>query len=452
MDHMFRAYDIRGIFGKDLTCDVMLNIGKALGTYVKKEYDGKPISLGYDIRTSSPALAMCLKAGLNARGITVIDAGEVAFGEALFTGWRSEVPLIAFITASHLKSEWNGLKLYYGDGVGFPTEEIMRLKEMVKSCEGCDETWENVGYIRDVNMHQEYVGHFADTFKLGDAGLKVAVDCGSGAACLNAPDIMRAVGFDVVEVFCKPDPSYPTRDPEPADEHLGELKKVVVEQGCSFGVAFDGDGDRAVIVDDLGRTLGADVSGTIMAQHLVENGRPKMVIANVESSRVIESVLEPMGVEVMRIKVGHTFLTLEAKKHNAAIGIERSGHIIVPEVFLFDDAMVVPPVLGRVLADHGGKLSELVDALPKFNTRAVKVDAPDETKFDVIERLQEKFKAEYDKVNTMDGARVDLDKGWVLIRASNTSPMIRLTAEADTEEDLDALIEQFEKVLRAEIE
>ena len=219
----------------------------------------------------------------------------------------------------------------------------------------------------------------------------------------------------------------------------------VVRNGADFGAAFDGDGDRVVIVDDLGRMLSADQCGTIIAKDLLVDHRGP-VLANVECSMLIERVLEPLGAKIVRIPVGHTFLTLEAKRRNAVLGIESSGHFVIPSFFLFDDAMIIPLKLAEILVKTGRKVSELVDELPQFPKARENLECDDKLKFEVIRILADRLADEYgaDRVNTMDGLRIDLNEdGWVLIRASNTSPLIRVTVEGATDAIMGKLMRKF---------
>jgi phosphomannomutase len=255
------------------------------------------------------------------------------------------------------------------------------------------------------------------------------------------------MNVELTELFCDVDPKFPNRESEPTPESLTKLSETVVSQQADFGIAFDGDGDRGVIVDNTGRVLSADPVGILLGEDILKN-KKGIVLANVESSMAVERVLEPLGATVNRIRVGHTFLTLEAKKQDAILGIERSGHMIMPEYFLFDDAMVIPLRIAEILSKIDEPLSQMVDRLPNYPKDTKNYDFPDNKKFIVIDNLKNKFTDEYDKVNTMDGVRIDLEHGWGLIRASNTSPVIRLTVEADSENELNRLMTLFNNELK----
>ena len=450
MEHIFRAYDIRGIYNEDLPPEVMYKIALALGGLSGEVYHGNKIAVGSDIRTSSDPMRITLISGLLAAGMEVTDLGTAPFGEVLFGGWKLGVDVTAFVTASHLPPEWTGLKLYTGEGVGFPEEQILDLKRRVLADELQRVNWDGLKPMESRSFNQAYIDFMKEHFKL-DNPVSAVLDCGNGSACLTAPAIFDAVGISTERLYCEVDPRFPNRSSEPNEESLRDLSIKVKELGVSFGIGFDGDGDRGVIVDDTGRVLTADIVGMIIGQNMLKN-RSGVVLANVESSMGVEKILEPLGADVRRIRVGHTFLTLEAKEQGAILGIERSGHMVLPEYFLFDDAMLIPLKVAEILSRSDKKLSELVDGIPMYPKKTINFHCPDAFKFKVIGSLQKKFGESYERVNTMDGVRVDLDEGWALARCSNTEPTIRLTVEASREDVLEKLATDFKNALDAEIE
>ena len=450
MDSIFRAYDLRGIYNDDLTGEVMLKVGLGLGEFIRTDVKGESAVIGCDIRTSSEIMRHTLISGLLSTGLKIYDVGMTSFGVTLFAGWKEKLAVSGYVTASHLTPEWNGLKLYYGDGVGFPEENFKAIQDLSTSGQWSSVPWDKIHRIEQLDYTKQYIDFMLDNFK-PERKLKVVLDCGNGSACYTAPELFTALGMDLTKVFCDIDPTFPNRESEPTPQSLTKLSETVVAQGADFGIAFDGDGDRGVIVDDSGRVLSADPIGIILGQDILQH-KKGIVLANVESSMAVERVLEPLGATVNRIRVGHTFLTLEAKKQDAILGIERSGHMIIPEYFLFDDAMVIPLRIAEILARAEVPLSELVNELPNYPKDTKNFDFPDTKKFQVIDNLKNKFAAEYDKVNTMDGVRVDLEAGWCLIRASNTSPVIRLTVEADNDDELKKLMNKFENELRAQFD
>jgi phosphomannomutase len=450
MDTIFRAYDLRGIYNDDLTPDVMLNVGKGLGGFLIDEMKGESAVIGCDIRTTSEIMSNSLISGLLSTGAKIYDAGMTSFGVTLFAGWQEKLDISGYVTASHLTPEWNGLKLYYGDGVGFPEENFIKIHEICKTNSMKTVEWDSIQRIEKLDYTKKYIDFMLDNFK-PERKLKVVLDCGNGSACYTAPEILSGLGMDLVKIYCDIDPHFPNRESEPTPESLTKLSETVSTEHADFGIAFDGDGDRGVMVDNTGRVLSADPVGILLGIDILKD-KKGVVLANVESSMAVERVLEPLGATVNRIRVGHTFLTLEAKKQDAILGIERSGHMIMPEIFLFDDAMFIPLRIAEILARSEKTFAELVDEMPNFQKNTKNFDYPDAKKFTVIDNLKSKFSSEYDKVNIMDGIRVDLDHGWGLIRASNTSPVIRLTVEADSKPELDKLMAMFEGELQAQFD
>jgi phosphomannomutase len=440
---IFRAYDIRGLYNKDITPEVFYRIGCATGTYVTKTMQGTHVVVGSDIRQSSPSLAHAFIAGITATGVHVKHTRTTSFGQTLFTGGVQHVDLIAFVTASHLPPEWNGVKFYYGDGVGFPEAELMRIRDLVLGGRFELAEWKHVGSAQPIDAHDDYKKFFLLRFTFKKK-LTVALDCGGGSMTLSAPEIFTALKLRMIPVFCEPDPTFSKRPSDPKPQHLSVLVETVKQHRCDFGVAFDGDGDRAVIVDDTGAILSADQTGILLGKYGLTK-KKGTIIVNVECSKAVKEQLEPLGFHIKQIPVGHTFLTLEAKKEHAPLGIESSGHLILPEYFLFDDALVVPLKIAQILDIVKRPLSELVAEIPIYPTKKEEIDCPDEIKFDVVQHLKTRLAKEYEHVNTMDGVRVDLLEGWVLIRPSNTSPIIRLTAEAENETELKRVLALFMK-------
>jgi phosphomannomutase len=444
--HIFRAYDIRGIFNVDLYPETMLKIGSALGAYANERGE-ESVVVGNDIRTSSPLLAHALISGLLASGMHVTGVGTTSFGICAFSGWRLKKGIIAYVTASHLPPEWNGVKLYTGEGIGFSADENEEIRDRVLEGKGAAVSWTDVGTYDEADLRERYIEYIAGRFGFERAGFKgkIVLDCGNGSMGLVALDIMNRLNLKTDALFLNPDPSFPNRPSEPTEASLGVLKEEVQRKQADFGVAFDGDGDRVALVDGKGRMLSAEQCGVIIARDLLEE-RKGTVLANVECSMLIERELEKLGGTIERIPVGHTFLTKEASARNAVLGIESSGHYVIPSIFPFDDAMIIPLKIAEIVVKTGKRLSELVDTLPIFPKERKNLHCDDKVKFEVMRVLAERLVREYgaDRINTLDGIRIDLkEAGWVLIRASNTSPYIRVTVEGATEELKDRLLNKF---------
>ncbi|MFX0095949.1 MAG: hypothetical protein ACFFBD_29695 [Candidatus Hodarchaeota archaeon] len=448
--HCFRAYDIRGLYNSELTPSVFSDLGSALGAYLlDNNLTKNGVFIGADFRTTSPALSYSLIGSLSGSGISVTFVGRpVSFGVCLFSGWYQKKDVSCFITASHLPAEWNGLKLYHGDGVGFAEERIKELANYYVQSKTHSVSWKDVGTINISDCEKEYIEFMLDKFTINKP-LKIVLDCGNASTSLIAPTVFnRFENFEVIELFTDPDPTFPNRDPEPNEESLTALSKTVTENNADFGVGFDGDGDRAVLVDDKGRILLGDQMGAILGRKMLEE-KTGTVIANVECSSVIEHSMKDLATKILRIPVGHTFLTLEARENkDSVIGIESSGHIVLPWYYLFDDAMLVPLKMAEILSNINVKLSELVDEIaPPVPKKSFPYSCDEKIKFKVVEDLKATLPNKFDRVNTIDGVRVDLDGGWCLIRASNTSAIIRLTVEGNSSQKFEEIKSIFEKEL-----
>jgi phosphomannomutase len=439
---IFRAYDIRGIYKKDIDDDVFRRIGFVLGKKNKK------FLVGHDIRKSGRNLALALIEGLVTSGSKVFFCGKSSFGLCFFSGFKLKVDKTLFVTASHLPKEWNGLKINFGDGEPISSKEIEKIRDKVLKIEGKEIKFKKPKF-KKVNFKKEYIKTLLEKFPLlKEKKLKIVLDCGNGATSLTAPQIFKKFGFEVIELFCNPDPNFPNRDPEPTFEATKILREKVISKKADFGVAFDGDGDRGVIIDDKGRYLSGNQVGIILGKDILKESKNKKVVRTVSCSMAIDEELKKYEAKIIETPVGHTFVISAVKKNKAILGIEESNHIVIPKYFLFDDAILIPLKIAEILIRERKKLSEIVDQIKIYPFEEIVFECPDEKKFEVVKSLAEKFKKEYKKVNTLDGVKVIFDFGWILIRASNTSPKIRLYVEAKTKEKLKFLKDKFSKIVK----
>jgi len=439
---IFRAYDIRGIYKKDIDEDIFRKIGFVLGKKNKK------FLVGHDIRKSGKNLAMALIEGLVTSGSKVFFCGKSSFGLCFFSGFKLKVDKTLFVTASHLPKEWNGLKINFGDGEPVSSKEIEKIRDKVLKIEGKEIKFKKPKF-KKVNFKKEYIKTLLEKFPLlKKKKLKIVLDCGNGATSLVAPKVFKNFGFEVIELFCKEDPNFPNRDPEPTFEATKILREKVISEKADLGVAFDGDGDRGVIIDDKGRYLSGNQVGIILGKDILKESKNKKIVRTVSCSIAIDEELKKYGAKIIETPVGHTFVISAVKKNKAVLGIEESNHIVIPKYFLFDDAILIPLKIAEILIKEKKKLSEIVDQIKIYPFEEIVFKCPDEKKFEVVKILAEKFKKEYKRVNTLDGVKVIFDFGWILIRASNTSPKIRLYLEAKTKEKLKFLKDKFSKIIK----
>ena len=427
---IFRSYDIRGIYGTDLTEDIMRRIGASFAHVATKT-----IVVASDGRSSSPSLKKAFISGFG----PCIDVGTVPLGVGIMHALGKYD--YAYITGSHLSKEWNGVKFFHKHGIGFIEEENKKIAEIYKTV-GLNHTG-SATKVDTKKAIDEYVRYSAARISPAKK-IDVVLDCGNGMAGLAAKLLFTKAGFNAKTIFENVDATFPNRSPDPVEDDLNELKKKAVT--ADIGIAYDGDGDRMVVVDDRGRKLTPEQTSYVILLDAVKH--PGAVVANVECTRMIDDVAKKFGKTVIRVPVGHTFLMDAVKKHAACFGIEVSGHYALPYMAPFDDSLLVSLYFANVLSKQDKKLSEIVDEIKTYPFERIAVECGDDKKFAVVERLKKKFSKAYKNVSTMDGVRIDFPDGWILIRASNTGPLIRLTVEGNNRAAFARLKKEFLRVLK----
>jgi phosphomannomutase len=422
VSHIFRSYDVRGIVGQDLDEEIMEKIGRSFGLLCKENID-----LAYDIRTHSPALANAFESGFLGSGHDIENCGMLSMGSAMFHAWQSNQDL-AFITASHLPKEWNGVKFFHKTGAGYIEKENMLVREIFLKNPASKKSGRSHSY-GSKKIIDNYVRFLSSKIKM-KRKLDVTIDCGNGCACILAPKLFEASGCKTKVLFGNVDGNFPNRAPDPIEKELSVLMKDV--KGKDLGVAYDGDADRTALIDDKGQFMAPEDTSYVILSELLKAHKGD-VVATVECTRVIDKVAAKFGRKVIRVPVGHTYLIDAVHRHKPAFGVEASGHYAMPSIIPYDDAMVIGLYVAHVLSIREEKLSELRKGIPKAFFERLSFSCPDNVKFDVIKSMSLSLKRDFDNVNTMDGIRIDQDDGWVLIRVSNTGPVIRLTVEGDTE-------------------
>lgn len=431
--HIFRSYDIRGLYGADIDENIAKRIGNVLG-----QISAADVAVGIDIRSSSSRMKGHFIDGIVETGKNVSDIGLGPLGSAMFYAWKNKKTL-AYLTASHLPKEWAGIKFFHPDGTGFMDSENYSIRDMFLSGKFITRAKRGIAEkIGSEKVIDEYVKYLLSKLKMKKR-MPVAADCGNGMSCLIAPQLFSGAGCDVKVIYGSLSETT-ERNPEPNLDALAELKKNTK----GIGIAYDGDADRMIIVSDKKEILAPEKTAFVILSELMkEESGP--VIANVECSRSIDKIAA--GRKVIRVPVGHTFLAKHAKENGACFGLESSGHYIIPSLVPFDDALAVSLYACCAVSKSGKTVSEIVKDVPSYPFERINVECREGVKFTVIEKLKEIFTKEYDKINTMDGIRVDFKKGWILVRASNTSPLVRLTIEADSDKELEILKKRFLGIL-----
>jgi phosphoglucosamine mutase len=440
MEHIFRAYDIRGVYGRDLTPELVRKIGLSFGAFLGNK--GKVV-VGRDARNSGPELLEAFSEGLNCAGVDTTDIGMVPTPVLNYWCGKTGATAGVVLSASHNPPEYNGIRFRQGDGIGW-TDCIPRVKDILFSGTYKEDKEGRAGKGDTDNVVDDYIDYLTSRIPIPNP-IRVVVDPGNGAACGVGAKMFEKAGCEVVAINDEPDGNFPGRGPHPNEKTLGGLQDEVKKSEADFGVAYDGDADRVVFVDDLGRVKSAEEMGVVFVRDILSRLKNREVALNVDCSMAVEEEVIKLGGSVKRIRVGDVFLA-QACKDGAVFAMESSSHYVVPEYFPFDDGILMSLFAAEIISSSGKKLSELTSGVPKYPVLRKEVEAPDDRKFLAIEKLAERFK-EKDPI-TIDGVKVIFENGWALARASNTQPMIRVTVEGKTERVVKEMMGEMEKAVR----
>lgn len=429
---LFGSSGIRGLVGSEVTADLMVRVGQALGSRYPS------LIVGRDTRTSGEMLAHALAAGAMATGAEVHDAGMVSTPTLALAAARFRCG--AVVTASHNPPQYNGVKLWNPDGMSFDARQREEVEGLVASGALPLAPWDHVGEVHPYpTAVEEHMRRILQGAKPSEA--RVVVDCACGATCNITPYVLEALGCRVLGLNCQPDGAFPGRDPEPLEENLSLLKATVKSSGATLGIAHDGDGDRMVAVDEAGRYVGGD---RLLALFALREAKRRIVVP-VDASMVLEDVLA--GVEVIRTRVGDAFISEEVAHRGADFGGEPSGTWIFPSHSLCPDGIFAAARLLQIL--EGEKLSKALAAIPEYPLLRGSVPFPREQRSKVVEALGKILPSlKPREVSTVDGWRLLFDEGWVVVRPSGTEPKIRITAEARREPDARALYHRAEALVK----
>ena len=430
--HIFREYDIRGIVGEQLTPEVVKTLANALGAYYIR-HGARRIAVGHDARESSPVFAKILTEGLNARGCDVVAIGMVPTPVLYYTLFTQDVDGGVMITGSHNPNHHNGFKISLGTDSLFG-DQIREIGEIARSEPPALAGGEADGVKRSLDVLGHYITDITSRISLGPRKLKVVVDSGNGVAGITAIPIYRQLGVEVIELYTEPDATFPNHHADPTvEENLHDLIAAVRDQKADIGIAFDGDGDRIGIVDETGRIIWGDELMIPISRSVLAENPGATIIAEVKCSQTLFDDIAAHGGNPLMWKAGHSIIKAKMKETGAELAGEMSGHIFFADRFYgFDDATYAGARVLEILSKTDKPLSELLsDIPPSFSTPELRVDCPDETKFEVVRKVADHFSMT-NKVITIDGARISFEHGWGLVRPSNTQAILVLRFEADS--------------------
>ena len=436
---IFKAYDIRGIVGKTLTPEICFAIGQSLGS-MSIERGAPTISVGRDGRLSGPELSQALRNGIVSTGCNAIDLGLVPSPVSYFAGHALATGSCISVTGSHNPPDYNGIKMVIA-GEAIWGETIQTVKARAES----GDVLKGTGTHSAVDVKDSYFQRVVGDAKLARP-MKIAVDCGNGAAGELAPKIFRAMGCEVTELFCEIDGTFPNHHPDPSKlENLEELIKVVKKTDVELGLAFDGDGDRLGVVTKSGEVIFPDRQMMLFAGDVLSRNPGATIIYDVKSSRLLDKYIVDHGGVPLMWKTGHSLIKAKLKETGSPLAGEMSGHIFFKERwFGFDDAIYCGARLLEIVS-KAINASKVLEDLPNApSTPELNLKCVEGEHFTLMDQL--KTTAQFPtgtRVNMIDGLRVDYADGFGLARPSNTTPVIVLRFEADTPEALARIQNDF---------
>jgi phosphomannomutase/phosphoglucomutase len=441
---VFREYDIRGVVAEDFAGDFVVQLGRAYATLLI-EAGQHTITLGRDCRLTSDALRDRLLEGLLPAGINVVEIGVVPTPLLYFSVRRWEMGGGAMITGSHNAAEYNGFKLGVGPTTIFG-DEIQRLRMIIET--GAFKTTGAKGKLTARAVIPEYHEYLRRQITLKPS-LKVAVDAGNGCGGAVAVPLMRAMGLETVELYVEMDGRFPHHHPDPTvAANMRDLQAAVKQHRAAIGIAYDGDADRIGAVDENGRIVWGDELLVIFARAILRERPGAAIIGDVKCSRRLYDDIARHGGRPIMWKTGHSLIKHKLQQENAALAGEMSGHMFFNDRYYgFDDAIYASFRLLEIVSREGRGLGAMLADLPQTEfTPEIRLDCPDDRKFEVVRQAAAYFRAHYETLE-IDGARVNFPGGWGLVRASNTQPALVMRFEADTAARLREIQSIFERKL-----
>ncbi len=431
---IYREYDIRGVVDKDLTPEIVKRLAQGFGTYMAR-LGRKDLVVGRDGRLSSPHYGEAVIEGLLSTGCNVFDIGTCPTPVYYFSIFHLDKDGGMMVTGSHNPPEFNGFKVSVGKTTIFG-DEIQRLRHLVEEGKFAS----GKGSLTRVEVIQSYQDYIKGNVKL-ERKVKVAIDAGNGTAGIVAGPLLRDLGCEVEELYCEIDGRFPNHFPDPTiPANLKDLIDRTKTIKADVGIGYDGDADRIGVVDDQGEIIWGDQLMILFSREILKERKGATFVAEVKCSQNLFTDIENHGGRAIMWKTGHSLIKEKMRKEKAVLGGEMSGHIFFADrYFGFDDAIYASCRLVELLSKTDQKLSWLLRDVPKtFITPEIRVDCPDQIKFEVVERVKESLKQHYPIID-VDGVRVQFGDGWGLVRASNTQPVLVLRFEAMTENRLQAI-------------
>lgn len=440
---IFREYDIRGVAGRDILDEDVVNIGKAYGSLLKNQ-NRNNISVGRDCRLTSQKFAQLFIDGIISTGCNVIDIGTCPTPVLYFSIQHLNLGGGAMVTASHNPPEYNGFKLLSGTD-SIHSQGLQDIRIIIEN----QEFVQGSGKVSKKDVITPYKEYIVNNINIKNP-IKIGIDSGNGTGGITALPVLKDLGCEVYDIYCDMDGRFPNHEADPTQKkNMLDLIELVKEKNLDLGVGYDGDADRIGVVDKNGELIYGDQLMVVYAREILERDPGATFISEVKCSMVMYDDIKKHGGNAIMWKTGHSLIKKKMKEKNAALAGEMSGHMFFKDRYLgFDDALYATCRLLEIMADTGQGVDELIQDLPRtFTTPELRVECPDEIKFKAVDKIVAHFKAKQDIID-IDGLRALYDDGWGLVRASNTQPALVLRFEALSEKRLHEIQNEIESVLK----
>jgi len=446
LSEIFKAYDVRGIYGQNLTEEVVYKIGRAFVYFLKCRY----VVVGTDMRVSSPKLSKALMKGIADQGATAIFIGQVCTDAVYFASGFLNKPAIMF-TASHNPPQYNGMKLCRENAIPINNDTgLQRIKSIIE-----DKRYENKkikknGKIIKRDILKEYVKHsrkFIDLKNLGK--LRIAVDAGNGMAGKIIPLVYSKLPAKIMPLYFRLDGTFPNHLADPSKyENLIELQKTVKINKCDFGMAFDGDADRIFFVDEKGEVVNSNLISSLIIKNLLAKRKKERIIHNVVCSKIVPETIKKYGGIPIIERVGHSFIKDTMRKTKALFACEHSAHYYYRDNYRADSGIITSLIVAEIVSRENKRLSELLDEFRKYYTiEETNAEVKDkEAKMGEIESIYKRQSPK--RISRLDGITIEFDDWWFNVRPSNTEPLLRLNLEADSKKLMEEKKEEVLKIMK----
>jgi phosphomannomutase/phosphoglucomutase len=445
---MFGTNGIREVVGARLTPPLLNAVSEAIARVAPP---GRPIAIGRDGRTSSPAISALIDGTLRLSGRDVVDLGLLPTPAIQYSVPIQAAGFGVAITASHNPPEYNGIKCFDEHGHSVPPSTERAIEAAMASGPAPGMPYDRIGTsLVDPSGGDRYVKGVMETVDrelVRDRRFTVVLDCGNGATAVTSPELLRRLGCRVITLNGQPDGHFPGRLSEPNPATLRDLVGAVPHLGADLGIAHDGDGDRTIFVDDRGRFVPGERSFALLAREAVRRDGGGTVVTPVSTSRVLEDVLGPVRGTVVYTPVGSPWITREVERSGAVMGGEENGGVVFPRFQLARDGAMTAASMLQLLAESGRSLAETLDALPSYSLVKERVPCPPEQARRILPTIAQDLSSGARQVLTLDGFKIFTDEGWTLLRCSGTEPIIRIFVETrDAERSRRVMVDAVARV------